>query len=77
MEANIIVVLILSQAIQARNALAKHMYSKLFEWIVAKVNEALSTSAKQDSFIGVLDIYGLVLEIVKIVNNYFFHYIKV
>jgi len=46
------------QAIQARNALAKHMYSKLFEWIVAKVNEALSTSAKQDSFIGVLDIYG-------------------
>nr|XP_026693787.1 unconventional myosin-Va [Ciona intestinalis] len=46
------------QALVSRDALAKHMYSKLFDWIVRKVNAALSTTAEQHSFIGVLDIYG-------------------
>lgn len=50
--------MILSQAVFSRDALAKHIYSKLFEWIVDKVNLALITSVKESSFIGVLDIYG-------------------
>ncbi|XP_077441918.1 unconventional myosin-Vb isoform X2 [Vanacampus margaritifer] len=47
-----------SQALNARDALAKHVYARMFDWIVAHVNVALRTSSKQHSFIGVLDIYG-------------------
>ncbi|XP_019519644.1 PREDICTED: unconventional myosin-Va [Hipposideros armiger] len=46
------------QATNARDALAKHIYAKLFNWIVDHVNKALHSSVKQHSFIGVLDIYG-------------------
>ncbi|XP_077202885.1 unconventional myosin-Vb isoform X2 [Paroedura picta] len=46
------------QVVNARNALAKHIYAQLFNWIVQHVNKALYTTAKQHSFIGVLDIYG-------------------
>ncbi|XP_042328380.1 unconventional myosin-Va isoform X3 [Sceloporus undulatus] len=46
------------QAINARDALAKHIYANLFNWIVDHVNKALHSPIKQHSFIGVLDIYG-------------------
>ncbi|KAF5895582.1 unconventional myosin-Va isoform X5, partial [Clarias magur] len=46
------------QATNSRDALAKHIYAKLFNWIVEHVNKALHSSVKQHSFIGVLDIYG-------------------
>ncbi|OWK09853.1 hypothetical protein Celaphus_00006213, partial [Cervus elaphus hippelaphus] len=46
------------QATNARDALAKHIYAKLFNWIVDHVNQALHSAVKQHSFIGVLDIYG-------------------
>ncbi|XP_056289192.1 unconventional myosin-Vb [Pseudoliparis swirei] len=46
------------QAENARGALAKLLYARLFTWIVGHINKALLTSAKQHSFIGVLDIYG-------------------
>ncbi|XP_032906328.1 unconventional myosin-Va isoform X12 [Amblyraja radiata] len=46
------------QAINARDALAKHIYASVFNWIVHHVNRALRASVKQHSFIGVLDIYG-------------------
>ncbi|XP_061077143.1 unconventional myosin-Va isoform X3 [Conger conger] len=46
------------QAVNARDALAKHIYAKLFNWIVDHVNRALHSNIKQHSFIGVLDIYG-------------------
>uniref|UniRef100_A0A673W9K5 Unconventional myosin-Va-like n=1 Tax=Salmo trutta TaxID=8032 RepID=A0A673W9K5_SALTR len=45
-------------AVSARDALAKHIYAKLFSWIVDHINEALRSAVKQHSFIGVLDIYG-------------------
>ncbi|XP_070277242.1 unconventional myosin-Vb isoform X2 [Myotis yumanensis] len=48
----------LQQVVNARNALAKHIYAQLFSWIVEQVNKALHTALKQHSFIGVLDIYG-------------------
>ncbi|KAG7321111.1 hypothetical protein KOW79_015526 [Hemibagrus wyckioides] len=47
-----------AQASNARDALAKHIYAHLFDWIVEHINKALHTSSKQHSFIGVLDIYG-------------------
>ncbi|XP_062244386.1 unconventional myosin-Va isoform X2 [Platichthys flesus] len=46
------------QATNNRDALSKHIYAKLFNWIVGHVNKALITNFKQHSFIGVLDIYG-------------------
>lgn len=46
------------QANNARNALAKHIYARMFDWIVEHINVVLQTSSKQHSFIGVLDIYG-------------------
>ncbi|XP_041734564.1 unconventional myosin-Va isoform X2 [Coregonus clupeaformis] len=45
-------------AVTARDALAKHIYAKLFSWIVDHINEALRSAVKHHSFIGVLDIYG-------------------
>ncbi|XP_035247221.1 unconventional myosin-Vb isoform X3 [Anguilla anguilla] len=47
-----------TQAANARDALAKHIYAQLFQWIVEHINKALHTTSKQHSFIGVLDIYG-------------------
>ncbi|XP_053196653.1 unconventional myosin-Vb-like [Scomber japonicus] len=46
------------QAANARDALAKHIYAHMFDWIVEHINKSLHTSSKQHSFIGVLDIYG-------------------
>uniref|UniRef100_A0A3Q2PF38 Methyl-CpG binding domain protein 3b n=1 Tax=Fundulus heteroclitus TaxID=8078 RepID=A0A3Q2PF38_FUNHE len=47
------------QALEARNALAKHIYGQLFTWTVQRLNSALrSQKGKARSFIGVLDIYG-------------------
>ncbi|KAK5900218.1 hypothetical protein CgunFtcFv8_025193 [Champsocephalus gunnari] len=46
------------QAENARNALAKHIYARMFDWIVEHINKVLQSSSKQHSFIGVLDIYG-------------------
>ena len=54
------------QALFARDALSKSIYSRLFDWIVVKVNKALERKSssktkdkdKKHKFIGVLDIYG-------------------
>ncbi|KAG2463560.1 MYO5B protein, partial [Polypterus senegalus] len=47
------------QACEARDALAKHIYDRLFAWTVERLNRALQTQHRQtQSFIGVLDIYG-------------------
>ncbi|XP_059494566.1 unconventional myosin-Vb-like [Stegostoma tigrinum] len=48
----------LEQAVRSRDALAKHVYGKLFGWLVNQINKALRSSSKQHAFIGVLDIYG-------------------
>ncbi|XP_028285776.1 unconventional myosin-Va-like isoform X2 [Parambassis ranga] len=45
-------------AVYGRDALAKHIYARLFSWIVIRINSALKSTMKQHSFIGVLDIYG-------------------
>lgn len=46
------------EAIGARDALAKHIYAELFNWIVSGINNSLQAQTKSQSFIGVLDIYG-------------------
>ncbi|XP_011648183.1 unconventional myosin-Va isoform X2 [Pogonomyrmex barbatus] len=46
------------QAIGARDALAKHIYAELFNWIVTGINSSLQSPGPVYRFIGVLDIYG-------------------
>ena len=45
-------------AYYARDALAKAVYSKLFDWIVFKVNQKLQIDDPDAYLIGILDIYG-------------------
>ncbi|XP_061532001.1 unconventional myosin-Va-like isoform X3 [Phycodurus eques] len=47
-----------TNAVNGRDALAKHIYARLFRWIVGCINNVLKSAVKQHSFIGVLDIYG-------------------
>ncbi|KAG5333575.1 MYO5B protein, partial [Acromyrmex heyeri] len=46
------------QANGARDALAKHIYAELFNWIVTNINISLQSPSQPHCFIGVLDIYG-------------------
>lgn len=46
------------RAVNARDALAKHIYAHLFDCIIHKINTALQVPGKQHAFTGVLDIYG-------------------
>ncbi|XP_051495924.1 unconventional myosin-Va-like [Apus apus] len=46
------------QALQARDALAKHMYGQVFRWMVSRVNCALRSLEGHSTSIGILDIYG-------------------
>ncbi|XP_017772501.1 PREDICTED: unconventional myosin-Va [Nicrophorus vespilloides] len=48
----------LQQAMVSRDALAKHIYAILFNWIVLIINKALESEVPKYKFIGVLDIYG-------------------
>ena len=47
-----------AEASFARDALAKHVYSLLFQKIVMMINKSLASSSRAHRFIGVLDIYG-------------------
>ncbi|KAK9155072.1 hypothetical protein Sjap_002552 [Stephania japonica] len=42
----------------SRDALAKTVYSRLFDWIVDKINSSIGQDPDATSIIGVLDIYG-------------------
>ncbi|KAL5702572.1 Myosin-6 [Ranunculus cassubicifolius] len=45
-------------AAQSRDALAKTVYSRLFDWLVDKINSSLGQDPESKTLIGVLDIYG-------------------
>lgn len=45
-------------ALGSRDALAKTVYSRLFDWIVEKINRSIGQDPSSKSIIGVLDIYG-------------------
>ena len=45
-------------SIDNRDALAKTLYSRIFDWLVAKVNSSIGQDPNAQALIGVLDIYG-------------------
>ncbi|XP_050206968.1 myosin-6-like [Mercurialis annua] len=45
-------------AVLSRDALAKIVYSRLFDWLVDKINNSIGQDPDSKSLIGVLDIYG-------------------
>ncbi|KAK1902497.1 Unconventional myosin-Ib [Dissostichus eleginoides] len=48
-----------AQAYYARDALAKNLYSRLFSWLVTRINESIKAAPKsRHKVMGVLDIYG-------------------
>ncbi|KAF6153348.1 hypothetical protein GIB67_003538 [Kingdonia uniflora] len=56
---SIIQKLTLSQAIDARDALAKSLYACLFEWLVDQINKSLEVGKRRTGrSISILDIYG-------------------
>jgi myosin-5 len=46
------------QASDLRDALAKGMYTQLFDWLVHRINKAICTKHNVQSHIGLLDIFG-------------------
>ncbi|PIA27770.1 hypothetical protein AQUCO_07600141v1 [Aquilegia coerulea] len=47
-----------ASAIVSRDGLAKTIYSRLFDWLVDKINISIGQDPNSKSIIGVLDIYG-------------------
>ncbi|XP_056848469.1 myosin-9 [Raphanus sativus] len=45
-------------ALTSRDGLAKTVYSRLFDWLVDKINNSIGQDANSKCLIGVLDIYG-------------------
>uniref|UniRef100_A0A3Q3GGA1 Myosin IB n=1 Tax=Kryptolebias marmoratus TaxID=37003 RepID=A0A3Q3GGA1_KRYMA len=47
-----------AQAYYARDALAKNLYSRLFSWLITRINESIRVTKTRHKVMGVLDIYG-------------------
>jgi myosin V len=54
------VLLSVDKAAEARDGLAKEVYFRLFEWLVARINESTNHPAAASHKIGLLDIFGYV-----------------
>ena len=48
----------LAQAVDMRDSVTKHMYDKLFSWLVNKINLATDDGGEVKNWIGLLDIFG-------------------
>ncbi|XP_031498331.1 protein OPAQUE1 isoform X2 [Nymphaea colorata] len=57
-EGNIIKALDCNAAVASRDALAKTVYSRLFDWLVDKINKSVGQDPDSVVQIGLLDIYG-------------------
>ncbi|KHN32166.1 Myosin-J heavy chain [Glycine soja] len=57
-EGNIIKALDCNAAVAGRDALAKTVYARLFDWLVDKINGSVGQDINSQKQIGVLDIYG-------------------
>ncbi|XP_038701179.1 myosin-15 isoform X3 [Tripterygium wilfordii] len=57
-EGNIVKALDSNAAVASRDALAKTVYARLFDWLVDKINRSVGQDLNSQIQIGVLDIYG-------------------
>ncbi|KAG5034120.1 hypothetical protein JHK87_009030 [Glycine soja] len=57
-EGNIIKALDCNAAVAGRDAMAKTVYARLFDWLVDKINSSVGQDISSQKQIGVLDIYG-------------------
>lgn len=57
-EGNIVKALDCNAAVASRDALAKTVYARLFDWLVEKINRSVGQDLNSRMQIGVLDIYG-------------------
>ncbi|KAL9226907.1 hypothetical protein vseg_002666 [Gypsophila vaccaria] len=57
-EGTIVKALDCSAAVSSRDALAKTVYSRLFDWLVEKINKSVGQDPNSRVQIGLLDIYG-------------------
>ncbi|KAJ6698250.1 MYOSIN [Salix purpurea] len=57
-EGNIIKALDCNAAVASRDALAKTVYARLFDWLVEKINRSVGQDPTSQIQVGVLDIYG-------------------
>ena len=48
-------------ATENRDSLAKMLYSRMFDWLVEKINTAIGQDPDAPTLVGVLDIYGVFL----------------
>ena len=48
----------MAQSVDKRDSLAKTLYSRLFDWIVQKINVSIGQDANASGLVGLLDIYG-------------------
>jgi len=48
----------IDQALDARDAFAKALYSSLFTWLVARINHIVYKGTKKTTAISILDIFG-------------------
>lgn len=56
---SVLTALSVSQGYYGRDALAKNIYSRLFDWLVNRINTSIQVKpGKQRKVMGVLDIYG-------------------
>ena len=55
------------QALDSRDGLARALYSRLFTWLVSKINKICQPKVKADSFlsIAVLDIFGFEVSLMQ------------
>lgn len=47
-----------SAAVENKDSLAKMVYSRMFDWLVEKINTAIGQDPDAMALVGVLDIYG-------------------
>jgi myosin-1 len=60
------------QAVYARDALCKAIYSRLFSWLVQRINDSIKVKTEQTKKVmGVLDIYGFEVFEVSIFTEFF------
>ena len=48
----------IDKALKSRDALAKALYGRLFDWLVLRVSTSLTSKKTDNKYIGILDIFG-------------------